>query len=529
MGSKKLQVWLPVLFAVTIILGMLIGYQLREETTGGKFLGFSKRTSLQEVVDLVKSRYVDKVASDSINQLAVNQLLAHLDPHSILIPTDQLSAADEHLQDNIKGIGIEFQVIDDTVNVMNVIKKGPSEKAGLAVGDKLITINDSAQIAGKFLIVDKVRSLLKGETGTKVKIKILRSGKMIDKVVERASFPVPIIDVSYMIDKETGFIRINRFADRSYEAFMESMGDLKKQGMQKLILDLRGNGGGLLKEAIAIADEFLSGDKLIVYTEGDHQQRIDNRCRRDGIFETGKLVVLVDESSASASEVLAGALQDWDRATIIGRRTFGKGLVQQQFQLSDGSAVRLTIARYYTPLGRNIQKPYGKDHQEYNEELLARFHSGSMIKEDTSKPKGKAYKTPAGKMVYDGGGITPDIFIPLDTANISENILKLYYRNTLSSYVFKYYLQNRAKFDTIAQPKNILTAFIPGEKEMAEIRSFALSHDGINIQAFTDKEKIQISQRLQILMAKQLWRMEGYFEIANRYDVATQKGIRSLK
>ena len=529
MGSKKLQVWLPVLFAVTIVLGMLIGYQLREETAGGRFLGFTKRTSLQEVVDLVRSRYVDKVASDSINQLAVNQLLSHLDPHSVLIPSDQLNAADEHLQDNIKGIGIEFQVFDDTVNVINVIKTGPSEKAGIEVGDKLITINDTAQIAGKFLRVERVRFLLKGETGTKVKIKILRSGKIIEKEIERASFPVPIIDVSYMLDEETGFIRINRFADRSYEAFMESMGDLTKKGMQKLILDLRGNGGGLLKEAIAIADEFLSGDKLIVYTEGDHQPRFDNRCRRDGIFETGNLAVLVDESSASASEVLAGALQDWDRATIIGRRTYGKGLVQQQFQLSDGSAIRLTVSRYYTPLGRNIQKPYGKDHEEYNEELLNRFHNGSMIKADTSKPKGKAFKTPKGKLVYDGGGITPDIFIPLDTANISDNILRLYYRNSLSSFVYKYYLQHRVKFDQIKKPENILTEFLPGEKEWAELRSFSLAHDGVIINPFTDKEKVQISQRLQTSMAKQIWRMEGYFEIANRYDAAVQKGILVLK
>lgn len=529
MGTKKLQVWLPVLFAVVMVLGMLIGYQLREETSGGRFLGFTKRTSLQEVVDLVKARYVDKVASDSINQLAVNQLLSHLDPHSVLIPSSQLDAAEEHLQDNIKGIGVEFQVFDDTVNVMNVVKTGPSEKAGLMVGDKFIAINDTAKITGKFLNTDRVRSLLKGETGTKVTITILRDGKLIKKTVERAAFPVPIIDVSYMLDKETGFIRINRFADRSYEAFMESMGDLKKKGMQKLVLDLRGNGGGLLKEAIAIADEFLSNDKLIVYTEGDHQPRIENRCRRDGIFETGKMVVLVDEGSASASEVLAGALQDWDRATIIGRRTFGKGLVQQQFQLSDGSAVRLTIARYFTPLGRNIQKPYGKDRQEYSEELLNRFHDGSMLKQDTAKPKGKAFKTPAGKLVYDGGGISPDIFIPLDTANISDNVLRLYYRNSLSSFVYRYYLANRGKFDKIAKPENILVDFIPGEKEFAELRGFALKHDGVMINQFTEKEKLQISQRLQTLMARQLWRMEGYFEISNRYDQAVQKGMDILR
>lgn len=529
MGSKKLQIWLPVLFSLTIVLGMIVGYQLRSETGGGKLFGFSKRTSLQEVVDLVKSRYVDQVASDSINQLAVNQLLLHLDPHSILIPSAQLNEADEHLQDNMSGIGIEFQVFNDTVNVMNVIKTGPSDKAGLQVGDQLLEINDTAKIAGKYLRIDKVKSLLKGSPGTQVKIKILRSGKVIEKLVNRASFPVPIIDVSYMINKETGFIRINRFADRSYEAFMESMGALKKTGMQKLILDLRGNGGGLLKEAIAIADEFLSGDKLIVYTEGDHQPKMENRCKRDGIFETGKLVVLVDESSASASEVLAGALQDWDRATIIGRKTFGKGLVQQQFQLSDGSAVRLTVARYFTPLGRNIQKPFGKDHEEYNEELLKRFQNGTLIKQDTTKPKGKSFKTPGGKILYDGGGITPDVFIPLDTTNITDNVLRLYYRNSLSSFVYKYYVQNRILFDTILKPVNILTDFKPDEKLFSELRNFSLLHDGVIVNPFTEKEKTQVIQRLQAIMAKQIWRMEGYFEIANRYDAAVQKGILYLQ
>lgn len=204
-------------------------------------------------------------------------------------------------------------------------------------------------------------------------------------------------------------------------------------------------------------------------------------------------------------------------------------MVQQQFQLSDGSAVRLTIARYYTPLGRNIQKPYGKDHVEYSEELLNRFHNGSMIKEDTSKPKGKAFKTPAGKLVYDGGGINPDIFIPLDTVNISENVLRLYYRNSLSNFVYRYYLENRPKFDQITKPENIVTSFLPGEKEYTALRDFSLKHDGVIVNPFTEKEKIQISQRLQTYMAKQIWRMEGYFEIANRYDNAVQKALLTLK
>ena len=508
---------------------MLIGYQLKERTSGNRFINFNKATSLQEVVDLIKERYVDKFASDSINQLAVNQLLMHLDPHSILIPAANLNESEEHLMDNISGIGVELQLFNDTVNVMNVIKTGPSEKAGIQVGDKFIAINDSILIAGKHVKFDLIRSLIKGEPGTKVKIKILRAKEIIDKTIDRASFPVPIIDVAYMLDKETGFIRINRFANRSYEAFMVNMGELQKQGMKKLILDLRGNGGGLLKEAVAIADEFLSDDKLIVYTEGDHQQRVEYRCKKEGLFETGKLVVLVDEGSASASEVLSGALQDWDRATIIGRRTFGKGLVQQQFQLSDGSAVRLTIARYFTPLGRNIQKPYGKDHEAYNEELLNRFHNGSMLKEDTVKPKSKSFKTPAGHLVYGGGGITPDIFISIDTANVRDNILRLYYKNTLNSFVYQYYLQNRTKFDHIANPATMLTEFVPGIKELEELKQFAQIHDNIVLTPFSEKERTQIIQRLQILMARQIWRTEGYFEIANKYDSALIKAQIRLK
>ncbi len=529
MGSKKLQVWLPILFSITMVLGMLIGYQLKERTGGSRFFSLSGKTSLQEVVDLIKGRYVDKIAVDSVNQLAVSQLLSHLDPHSSLIPKEDLSENNEQLMGNFQGIGVEFQVFNDTVNVMNVIKGGPSEKAGIQVGDKLVMVNDSLSITGKNAEAERIRKLLKGERGTSVNINLIRDGKLLKIKVERGVIPVPSIDVAYMLDNQTGFLKINRFADRTYEEFMENMGRLQKQGMKQLILDLRGNGGGLMKEATAIADEFLSDDKLIVYTEGDKVSRTDFRAQRDGIFEKGKLVVLIDETSASASEVLCGALQDWDRATIVGRRSFGKGLVQTQFQLSDGSAVRLTVARYFSPLGRNIQKPYGKDKDAYNEELLDRFHNGSLLKADTSKPKGKAFKTPGGRMVYGGGGITPDVFVPLDTSKISAVLLKLYYRNTLNNFVYRYYVQNKAKFSGFKQPMDLAKGFQPGKPELDALRNFAQVSDSITLSNFNQVEAHQLTERMQILMARQIWHTEGYYEVANQFDPAVQKAVSLLK
>lgn len=524
MVSRKMQVLLPVIFAVIMVAGMMIGYQLKDKTLGNRFFNLSKRTSLQELIELVKGKYVDKVSADSINQVAANELLSHLDPHSVYIPAEHLREVNEELMGNFQGIGIEFQIFSDTVNVINVVKEGPSEKAGLLIGDKLIKVNDSVTIAGKKLKPDDIRKLLRGSMNTEVKVQILRGDKKKDVRITRGVIPVSSIDAAYLIASQTGYIRINKFAERTYEEFMQNLEKLQKQGMQQLILDLRGNGGGLMKEATDIADELLSNDKLIVYTEGEHVPRYEYHCRRDGLFEKGKLEVLVDETSASASEVLAGALQDWDRATIIGRRSFGKGLVQQQFQLSDGSAVRLTIARYYSPLGRNIQKPYSKGKAAYEEELSIRFHNGEVVKGDTSKPAGKSYTTPGGRIVYGGGGITPDVFVPFDTTRMEPVMMKLYYKNTLSNFVYNYYIQNQAWFNTIQSPKDLIAKFVPGEKEWQSLVAFA-KKDTIQLTEMKGKDKTGVLQRVQSLMARQIWRNEGYFEVANRNDSTVLRAI----
>jgi carboxyl-terminal processing protease len=528
MGSKKLQVWLPLLFSIIMVLGMIIGYQIKGNTRNNSFFGTSKSSSLQEALDLVKSRYVDTLPIDSIDGVVIEDLLSHLDPHSVYIPASDFKDVNDELMGNFQGIGVEFQIFNDTVNVVRVIKDGPSYKAGVQTGDALINANDSIVLTGKNIKPEDIRKQLRGPAGSSVKITVLRNGVLKNIQISRGNIPVPSIDAAYIIAPQTGYMRINKFAERTYEEFMQNLEKLQKQDMKKLILDLRGNGGGLMGEATSIADEFLDGDKLIVYTQGNKSPRNEYRCRKEGLFEKGKLVVLVDETSASASEVLTGALQDWDRATVIGRRSFGKGLVQQQFQLSNGSAVRLTVARYYTPLGRNIQKPYNKGKEKYEEDLMNRFHDGELTKRDTSKPVGPAFKTPSGHLVYGGGGITPDIFVPFDTAKISLVVSKLYYKNTLGNFVYKYYIKNKNSFQTIQSSGDFEKMFNPGEKEWQQLINFATA-DSLQLNPVNQKDKAEVLKKMKILMARQIMGTEGYFETMNLGDSTIKKGLQILQ
>ena len=507
---------------------MMIGYQIKSNTRSNGFFASSSASSLQEVTELVKAKYVDAIAGDSINQMAIDELLAHLDPHSVYIPAAEFRDVNDELMGNFQGIGVEFQLFNDTINVVQVFKDGPSDKAGMQVGDMIIKANDTVQLAGIKIKTDSIRKQLRGPAGSTVKITILRNGLQKDILIKRGNIPVPSVDAAYIIAPQTGYIRINKFAERTYEEFMQSLEKLQKQGMEKLIVDLRGNGGGLMNEATSIADEFLDADKLIVYTQGSKSPRMEYHCRKEGLFEKGKLVVLVDETSASASEVLSGALQDWDRAAIVGRRTFGKGLVQQQFRLSDGSAVRLTVARYYTPLGRNIQKPYNKGKEKYEEELIDRFHDGELLRADTTKNPGPSFKTPSGHIVYGGGGITPDYFVPYDTTKMQTSFLKMYYKNTLSNFVYRYYIKRKAYFGTLHSPEELLQKFIPGENEWQQLSLFA-AKDSIQLNNADAKDKTEVLHRMQGLMARQIWGNAGYFEVMNISDPVVKKGLEVFK
>ena len=521
---KQLKIWLPLLFAIVMIFGMLIGYRLSGDISPKGFFKTQKKAPLEEVIGLINQRYVDSVNMDTLGQNAIQGMLAHLDPHSIYIPPVDLTEVNEDLQGNFEGIGVEFQIFDDTVNIVSVLAGGTSDKAGLQIGDKIVKVNDST-VAGNGIDADKIKKYLRAGSSN-VTIMVMREKKPLSVTITRGTIPLPAIDASYMIDKETGYIRINKFSETTHPEFVQAMQALQKTGLQKLILDLRGNGGGILQQAIAIADDFLDGDKLIVYTQGVNSPKVEYRCKIDGLFEKGKLVVLTDEGTASASEVLTGALQDWDRATIIGRRTFGKGLVQEQYQLSDGSALRLTIARYYTPTGRSIQKPYNKqDHESYNEEVMKRFHDGEVLHGDTTTNRsGKVYKTNGGRIVYGGGGITPDIFVAFDTSTFDRNIAQLYANNTFNRFIYSYYIQHLSDFKQYKTASDFAAGFHDDNKLWNSLVDYA-AKDTINLKTIPEKDKNILLLRTKALLGRQGWRQEGYFEVANTFDPVIKKAL----
>lgn len=528
MGNNKFKLWLPLIFSLVMIGGMFLGYKMKEKMpVTARFFSTEKKGTVQEVLDLISKRYVDPVQTDSLADAAIEEMLSHLDPHSVFIPASDLQQVNEDLAGRFEGIGIEFNVFNDTINVLSVLKGGPSEEAGLQVGDKFLKIGDSV-VTGNDINADKVKQLLRGLHGSKVQVLVLRGKEKKQFNITRGIIPLYSLDAGYMIAPSTGYIRLNKFAETTYEEFMEALQRLKEEGLQQLILDLRSNGGGILQEAVEIADEFLDGNKLIVYTQGGHLKQQEFRAKREGIFEKGKLVVLVDEGSASASEVLTGALQDWDRAEVIGRRTFGKGLVQEQYNLSDGSALRLTISRYYTPLGRSIQKPYDKGIASYNEELYERYHNGGLVNADSNKlVTGEPYHTPGGKAVYGGGGITPDVFVAIDTTGISSNASRLYTKNTIGNFTYRYYVDHIDQFKLFANPSDFDKGFDVDDAVWSALNDFAL-RDSIKINTLSATDKQFLAQRLKSLFARQQWRNEGFYEISNAHDDMVKKALEEL-
>lgn len=516
------------MFSLTLIAGMFIGYKFSRSQPERGFFSKNRNSSLQEALDIIKMRYVDSVKIDTLQSNAIKQMMDELDPHSVYLPPADLKEANEDLSGNFQGIGVEFNRIRDTVNVTYVIKNGPSDKAGLLTGDQLIKVNGMS-LTDSTITIAKIKNYIRGENASKAVLQILRNHKSLTITVMRGYIPTPSIVASYMIDKETGYIKLEKFTATSYREFMESMEALKKQGMKELIFDLRSNGGGYMEQAIEIADEFLDGDKLIVYTQGTNSARQEYRCKRQGIFEQGKVAVLVDELSASASEIVSGALQDWDRATIIGRRTFGKGLVQEIFPLSDGAALKLTVSRYYTPLGRSIQKPYSGGKKVYMDEVWERYANGQAFYADSNKVNvGKLFKTQSGRPLYGGGGIMPDIFVGLDTTKSSREINKLFFNGSFNDFVFHYYLDNKNILAPYKSAQDYANSF-EANKDMWQKLVVWAKKDSVNLSSVPAQERKRVEDRMEAYLARFKWRDNGFFQVLNNKDSAVQKAIGVLK
>jgi carboxyl-terminal processing protease len=528
MHNKKLQVWLPLILSVCMVAGMFIGYRIKSNMPNTGIFFTERPRPVQEVMDLIKREYVDKENEDSLGDIAIQAMLARLDPHSVYLGEQELRQVNEDMEGKFYGIGIEFNIFNDTINVLNVLPNGPSDKAGLQVGDKFLKVGDSV-IAGVHITVEKIKKLLRGSGGSKAEILILRNRQQKAISIFRGMIPIYSLDAAYIITDTIGYIRLNKFSETTYKEFMQATDDLQKKGMKSMILDLRDNGGGILTEATNIADEFLSGDKLITYTVGAHSPKREYRCSKEGVFEKGKLVVLTNEGTASASEVLTGALQDWDRATVVGRRSFGKGLVQEQFELSDGSGLRLTVARYYTPLGRSIQKSYKDGITAYNKDLLNRFHSGEMSFADSIKHTDeKLYKTGSGKLVYGGGGITPDVFVAYDTLAFDKEVAKAYLKETLSNFVYTNYLIHQKEFNSFKTPKAFNEKYNVDAATLNNLKNYA-ARDSIYFNLGNAQEKDLLSKEIKILTARQIWRTEGLYEVSNPGDETIKKAVEILR
>lgn len=485
-----------------------------------------------QVMNYINYAYVDTVNDSQLIDAAINAVLEKLDPHSAYIPKTDVEDANERIRGDFVGIGVRFQMIKDTFNIVSVIPGGPSEKVGLLDDDKIISV-DGELIAGKKLKTTEIRKKLMGEMNTKVKLQIVRgkNNELMDFTITRGKIQINSVDCAYMIDKNIGYIKLNSFSQSTTKEMDSSIALLKAQGMKQLILDLQSNGGGLMYSARDLADNFLSGDKLIVYSQGRKQPRADLNAGSRNAFEKGDLIVLVNEFSASASEIVSGAIQDWDRGLVVGRRTFGKGLVQKPIPLIDGSEIRLTIARYYTPSGRNIQKPYDKGVKEYRNDYMERWEHGEMVSEDSiSFPDSLKFQTLIKKRtVYGGGGIMPDVFVPLDTTSMSPYFNKLFRGGYFNTFAFEYAKENKQnlkeKYPTVLAFKD---GFNIDDKLRDSFTSFANKEDSTvvyNEEEYT-KDKFLIETRLKGIIASDIYGFEQSYQILNELNDPLKKAVQ---
>jgi len=527
------KVWMPLLFSLVLIVGMIFGFDLRDTLRNKRDIQavIERNDRLEEIIDLIHDKYVDTVNNNGLYKEAINGILKNLDPHTVYIPADEVEEVKEDLEGGFFGIGVEFSIVRDTIQVISVIEKGPAEQAGVVVGDQLIKVGDTV-VAGKKISSEGIIHMLRGKQHSSVSVTLKDPVKGTEKQVPIVRDEVPIysVDASLKIDSVTGFIRINRFSATTYNEFSKALKELKAQGIKQLIVDLRENPGGYLDAATMIADEFLDDNKLIVYTKGIHAPKTEYKAGEKGMFETGKIAILVDESSASASEILSGAIQDWDRGVIVGRRTFGKGLVQEQFELSDGAALRLTIAKYYTPSGRCIQRSFEKGKEAYEKDYEDRLTDGELTGKDTvTRADTTVYYTSKHRAVYGGGGISPDVYVPYDTVRLSSALLGMVFSDELKTVLWDHFIHERTNlnYKTIAEyneqfkdeekiTKSYFAVLKPDERKAAQkILSKPESLNYFNLQI-----KAQI--------ARFLFRENGYYAVYTKDDKVVQKALQVM-
>ena len=472
---NKSNRFMPLLMALCVVVGILIGTFYANHFSGNRLnIINSGSNRLSNLLHIVDDQYVDKVNIDSLVDMAIPQILADLDPHSVYIPAKDAQAVADDLKGSFSGVGIEFTIRKDTIRVQNVVKNGPAQRAGILAGDKIVSV-DGKPFVGKVVTQDEAMRRLKGPKDTKVKIGVERYGQKAVKyfTVTRGEIPQRSITATYMLDKNTGYIKIKNFGETTYPELLIALAQLSQEGFSNLVIDLRDNGGGYMNSAVQMANEFLPKNKLIVYMQGRKSPRQDFRSDGHGSYQKIPLVVLINEASASASEIFAGAMQDNDRATIIGRRSFGKGLVQQQLGFPDGSMIRLTIARYYTPSGRCIQKPFKPgDNQDYDNDLLTRYQHGEFFSQDSIKHTGPAYHTSIGRTIYGGGGITPDIFVAEDTLGMTSYYKQAAMSGLILQYAFNYTDNNRKKLNTFGSMTD-MSKYLVGQNTVEQFAAFA--------------------------------------------------------
>lgn len=533
-SPKKQNVFLPIILSFVLVLGIWLGYFLSNRINRGSIANQNYHTSpsdkINSLLDYIEYQYVDTINKKDLVEKTVTSMLQSLDPHSSYIAASEFETVNEPLEGNFDGIGVEFNIIKDTIRVVTPIGGGPSEKIGIKSGDKIVKV-EGKNVAGVKITNKEVFEKLRGKSGTIVTVSILRSGitKPLEFKITRDAIPLYSLDASYMVESTIGYMKISKFAATTYEEYLKAFNELSKQGMKKLILDLRGNPGGYLNAAVDISDEFLSNGLQIVYTQGKANPKKTYKATTRGSFENNPLVVLIDEGSASASEIVAGAVQDNDRGTIIGRRSFGKGLVQDQLQLPDGSAIRLTIARYYTPTGRCIQKPYSDDKNQYYNEEYDRYENGELLNEDSIKmDKTKQYKTPEGKIVYGGGGIMPDVFVPIDTAKTNSFLNKVFYAGAINTFAFEYADKYRNQIQVYKTAKNYIQQFEISNAILDDFYAYCAKQNLLLGNYPKSKTNEALKPYLKAFIGRDVFDKDAYYPIINQKDKSILKAVEVL-